>query len=231
MLQVLKKLAIPTLFVILAGPVLMSLGQWQLARLAWKTELINQRRQAFQRPPSLGLHAVPNPIVPGQRLLLHGQWRHDYETYIQARMHAGKAGIYVVTPIQTAEGTILVNRGWVPGLHTPEINFPRPSGLVTIEAVVLPVEIPSRWLTAGKGFTYIDPKHIISSLKDARLDCYGQELSSRTDPPLTLSQLPEYTNRHLEYALTWFIFTAILLVIYGVYMIQILRQHLTKGRT
>ncbi|WP_369412895.1 SURF1 family protein [Neoroseomonas alba] len=94
------------------------LGLWQLQRRAWKHALIAQVEAR--------VHAAPAP-VPGRaewpqisavrdgyrRVLVEGRMLRDRETLVRATTVLG-SGYWVITPMQTADGTILVNRGFVP---------------------------------------------------------------------------------------------------------------------
>ncbi|MCJ1358808.1 MAG: surf-like protein [Icmadophila ericetorum] len=96
-----------------------ALGSWQVLRLGWKTELIARFEDRLVRSPlSLPLHIDPSAIkdFDYRRVYAKGQFRHDREMLIGPRMHDGKDGYLVVTPLEREgdDSTILVNRGWIP---------------------------------------------------------------------------------------------------------------------
>lgn len=94
------------------------LGSWQVQRLDWKTKLIAKFEDRLVRPP-LPLPPRIDPSVIGEfdyrRVFATGKFRHDKEMLIGPRMHDGKDGFLVITPLERPDGasTILVNRGWI----------------------------------------------------------------------------------------------------------------------
>ena len=95
------------------------LGTWQIFRLKWKTELIAKFEDRILRSPL----PLPPQVDPGaiqdfdyRRVVTAGHFRHDQEMLIGPRVHDGKDGYLVVTPLQRegSASTILVNRGWIP---------------------------------------------------------------------------------------------------------------------
>ncbi|KAK5081870.1 surf-like protein [Exophiala xenobiotica] len=93
------------------------LGSWQVQRLDWKTKLIAKFEDRLVRPP-LPLPPRIDPSVIDEfdyrRIRATGRYRHDREMLVGPRMHDGKDGYFVITPLEREGGsTILVNRGWV----------------------------------------------------------------------------------------------------------------------
>lgn len=93
------------------------LGTWQIQRLDWKTKLIAKFEDRLVRPPL----PLPPRIDPDaihefdyRRVYATGVFRHDKEMLIGPRMHDGKDGFMVITPLEREGGsTILINRGWI----------------------------------------------------------------------------------------------------------------------
>ena len=96
-----------------------ALGTWQVFRLGWKTELIARLEDRLIREPlPLPLQIDPSAVkeFDYRRVYATGRFRHDQEMLIGPRMHDGKNGYLVVTPLER-EGqgsTVLINRGWIP---------------------------------------------------------------------------------------------------------------------
>ncbi|MCS0632338.1 SURF1 family protein [Telluria mixta] len=100
------------LIVLFAG-----LGTWQVIRLQWKLDLI-ARVEAR-------VHAAPAPlpsrtswagITPEsdeyRRVKLHGTYLYDLTTPVQALTEQG-SGYWLLTPMCTEQGIVLVNRGFI----------------------------------------------------------------------------------------------------------------------
>jgi surfeit locus 1 family protein len=94
------------------------LGTWQVYRLQWKLDLIAR--------VDARVHAAPAPPPPRarwagitpesdeyRRVQLHGTYLYDLTTPVQALPEEG-SGYWLLTPLCTADGIILVNRGFIP---------------------------------------------------------------------------------------------------------------------
>lgn len=94
------------------------LGTWQVQRLDWKSKLIAKFedrliREPLPLPPRLDPSAIKD--FDYRRIYATGHFRHDQEMLIGPRMHDGKDGYLVVTPLER-DGTgtsVLVCRGWI----------------------------------------------------------------------------------------------------------------------
>lgn len=95
-----------------------ALGAWQVERRAWKLDLIervNARVNAPPQPipPRSSWPALNGKDVEYRRVQLSGRFLHDRETLVDALTELGP-GFWVLTPLVTPDGTVLVNRGFVP---------------------------------------------------------------------------------------------------------------------
>ena len=99
-----------------------ALGTWQVQRLRWKTDLITKYEDRILKPP-LPLPPRIDPLAIKEfdyrRVYAEGVFRHDQEMLIGPRIHDGKDGFLVITPLEREEGgkggsKLLVNRGWIP---------------------------------------------------------------------------------------------------------------------
>lgn len=198
---------------------LVSLGVWQVHRLAWKRDLIERVEQRVHAPP------VDAP-APGQwsqvsaanSEYLHvgvlGRYRHDLETLVQAVTERG-GGFWVITPFDTVDGyVVLINRGFVSPLHRDPATRPEGqsedvttvTGLVRISesgGAYLRSNEPAadRWysrdvaaIAAARGLTHVAPYFI---------DADASEQHGDNAPAGGLTVIA-FANNHLQYALTWF---------------------------
>lgn len=105
------------LFVLVVGlagaAVLVSLGVWQLQRLAWKEGLIAQAEAMMAEPP-VPLPAAPDPARDRYRAVaFEGRFTGE-ETAILSSTREGP-GFLIVAAFETADGRrILIDRGFVP---------------------------------------------------------------------------------------------------------------------
>lgn len=91
------------------------LGWWQLDRAAEK-----QAQQALllaeSERPALDNATLATQASPQRRVRLRGHWLNERSIWLDNRPMDGRAGFYVLTPLQLAgsASAILVQRGWVP---------------------------------------------------------------------------------------------------------------------
>ena len=121
----------PLLAGLLVMAVTVMLGNWQVRRALYKTELQAVLDAAAQRPPEAvaasaalreaadkegaGRDVGPAQAVErGQRVVLNGEWLPSATVFLDNRTHAGRAGYHLLTPLRLADGSgvVLVNRGW-----------------------------------------------------------------------------------------------------------------------
>lgn len=103
-----------TLFTLLALPLLISLGFWQLDRAAEKRALeaayIEQQAQPPSQLNSRNLDTLPDY----RRVMAQGQFDADHTWLLDNKQRDGRVGYEVVTPFILNDGSlILVNRGWL----------------------------------------------------------------------------------------------------------------------
>lgn len=122
------------------------LGVWQLDRAAQKIALHEAQQARGALPPldRAQLPATPEAArqLQHRRVLLEGRWVAGRTIYLDNRQMNGQPGFFVVTPLQLADGdVVLVQRGWIPrNLQSREqlAPFDTPSGSVRLEGRIAP---------------------------------------------------------------------------------------------
>ncbi|KAB8290512.1 hypothetical protein EYC80_010941 [Monilinia laxa] len=116
-----------------------ALGTWQVQRLDWKSKLIAKFEDRLVRdplplPPHIDHSAIKD--FDYRRIFATGHFRHDQEMLIGPRLHDGKDGYLVITPLERdGKGTsVLVNRGWIEKKYKKQSS--RPDGLPQGEVMV-----------------------------------------------------------------------------------------------
>lgn len=126
-----------------------ALGNWQLDKARAK-EAAQARLDAASRLPAADLAAAAPDDLPRlhlHRVEAHGRYDAAGQILIDNRVHQGRAGLHVLTPLILADGRtrILVNRGWIaaPPAHAPRIEVPVPDGPVAVAgtAIVPPARL------------------------------------------------------------------------------------------
>lgn len=191
-----------------------ALGIWQVQRRAWKLDLIARVEARVHAPPAplLAGRIVDRQRDEYRRVRATGRYLHDRETLVQASTVLG-AGWWVMTPLQTPTGIVLVNRGFVP----PERRDPatRRSGQlvgpVTVTGLLRLAEPGGAFLrsndpAAGRWYSR-DVAAIAVARRLGPVAAFFVDADATANPggwPVGGLTVIAFRNSHLVYALTWF---------------------------
>lgn len=235
----LRGLVIPGLLTLLVLAVLISLGNWQMRRLAWKEALIARvearvHAEPVALPPKGEWASLADPQAEYMRvrlsgIFLHGDEAHVYAVLSEPRGPAGGQGWWVMTPLALDDGSfVLVNRGFVPRERKgPQTRLQgQVSGRVTLTGLVRAPEsgnyfTPDDNPTANIWFRR-DPKAIAEAVglpPDAVAPFF---VDAEETAPGGLPQGGEtrltFPNNHLQYALTWYALAVALCVMFALFV-------------
>jgi surfeit locus 1 family protein len=225
--------------VIIAVIVLINLGLWQLRRL--------EQRRTLNAAIMAGLEA-PVTMLTGQsvdpetlhlhRVTVIGSFDNEENIAILNRPFEGRAGMRLVTPLQIegSDQAVLVDRGWIPLAETDREQRQQydQNGVVAIEGIAYKSQPQSdRWLVPqdpvpGENrrdrWFRVDISLIQKQLPYPLLPIFIQqsppENSDSIAPPLREGTIELDEGNHLSYALQWFGFAAIAVIVYGVLIWQ-----------
>jgi cytochrome oxidase assembly protein ShyY1 len=212
--------ALLIVFVALLGVAFVSLGNWQLDRLAQRKERNATTITNEQKPVQPYEQVFTHPITDAdqwQRVEARGTFDADHQFVVRYRSNGGADGYEVLTPLRTASGAVLVDRGFIPlerGTRIPSVAPAPPAGEVTVVGHVRRNERGRRAATAPAG----NQVRLINS--DAIAVTLPYEIESGYIGLLTVQpeqqggfqpiQLPDLSEGpHFWYAVQWFLFTAI----------------------
>jgi cytochrome oxidase assembly protein ShyY1 len=122
------------IIMLVAMPLFATAGFWQLRRLdekRTKNALIIERRDL---PP---VTSLADDDLEFRRAQLEGRFGSNADVFLTGRPLNGRSGDHVLTPFETEDGTIIVDRGWVPA---GDEGTPTPTGEVSLSGVLLPSE-------------------------------------------------------------------------------------------
>lgn len=203
-----RRLFLPVLVILPVLAVLIGLGTWQLQRLHWKTALLAEFAAA-QSGPARPLGPDPQPW---SKVFVTGSFLHSQEALLGLEVRGTVLGASLLTPLTRADGPpLLVNRGWVP-LERPQ-GVARPEGPVRVEGYVRPDEPRGLFSAeddpAARRFYTLDINRIGPALDVWGLAPYALvALAPPGLPPQALPQparsLPQPSNNHLGYVVTWY---------------------------
>jgi surfeit locus 1 family protein len=242
-----RRLWLPTVLMLLAGAVLLSLGSWQLERRVWKEALIEAAMSRPNAPPV----APPQPdtwdgadwtAADLTRVSVTGQFLPG-EAYVYTVLSDGQGplsgpGLWVMAPFQTTDGwVVLVNRGFVPtGMDgaVPTVP-PPPGGEITLDGLMRRPDPPGLFTpdpSPQKKLWFVrDAASMASAFSlpsGVRLAPFTVDATAAMTPPGGVPQAGEtrrvYTNSHLQYALTWFGLAGALVGVWLVFVIGRLRR-------
>lgn len=198
---------------------LVSLGVWQLHRLAWKRDLIERVEQRVHAPAvaAPGRGQWPQVNVANSEYLhvtVQGRFHHDRETLVQAVTEYG-GGFWVLTPFETVDGfVVLINRGFVPPPRRDPATRPQGQidGVTSVTGLLRISETGGGYLRANEPAADRWYSRDVAAIAAARnltdvapyfIDADAGE-GPRDAGPIGGLTVIAFSNNHLQYALTWF---------------------------
>ena len=212
--------ALLIIFVAVLGIAFVNLGEWQLDRLAQRRERNATTIANEQKPIQPYAQVFTHPITDAdqwQRVEARGTFDPDHQFVVRYRSNGGVDGYEVVTPLRTASGAVLVDRGFIPldrGTRIPSVAPAPPAGEVTVVGHVRRNEQGRRAAIrpVGNQMRLISSNAIAATLPYEIGSGYIGLLSVQPEQqggfqPIQLPELSE--GPHFWYAVQWFMFTAV----------------------
>ena len=192
---------------------LLSLGFWQIYRLNWKLELIEQIENSLKNDPvELSNIEKKNYL----RIKTIGDIDFDKQIYLYNLNDAGKPGFEVINPIKIGDENYLVNRGWIPfeKKDLPEINLVDQNQIVgTLMLQTKPSTFkPDNDIEKNYWFT-LDREDILK-FTGRNFSEYVIYLNGDYKIPKPRVITAKISNNHKKYAITWFSMAISILLIY-----------------
>ena len=105
----------PLFSFLVALTILLGLSYWQVKRLIWKTELIEQRVTSFESEP-ISLLDLNNPENEEfKRIKVRGKLLNEFEFFMPALSKRGNNGFHILVPLEVnSKLTLIYDTGWVP---------------------------------------------------------------------------------------------------------------------
>jgi len=213
--------------------VLVALGTWQLFRLAEKQAQLAEIAERTNAPP-LSLNEVLKRRADGSEIefaavKLRGVFDHASERH-KLTSFEGSPGWQIITPFRSDEGIVaLVDRGVVPADMKDTAKRNETSEAVEVSAVVRAHRRERGFFDPdndadGNLWYWWDVPAMLSSVTiapDMQVAPFILQELPGSDPgrfPRLAPPEAQFSNNHLQYALTWFAFAVTLLVIAGLFI-------------
>ncbi|KAG8534253.1 uncharacterized protein KY384_001097 [Bacidia gigantensis] len=204
-----------------------ALGTWQIFRLRWKTDMITKYEDRILKPPL----PLPPRIDPSaisefnyRRVYATGILRYDQEMLIGPRIHDGRNGFYVVTPLERGDGAskVLVNRGWIPKKFENQRHrkVGLPTGRVTVQGLLREPWKKNLFTPDNKpedGAFYFPDVHQMADFSGSDRvwieETMEQDLIKAMDReavgiPIGRAAAVNLRNNHTQYIFTWYALSA-----------------------
>lgn len=207
-----RRLAFLLIFGLGGAAILVSLGVWQVQRLAWKQAIIADIDTRIAADP-VPLPQTPDPVQDAYLPVeVTGVMGSDYVQVLVSKKGAG-AGYRIIRPMTRKADRILIDMGFVTVADAGDLRFEEGPPLTIIGNL--------QWPQETDGFT--PEPDLDNNIWFAR-DVEKMAVALNTRPVLVvrrdapeiggpLSPLPVDTaaipNDHLQYAITWFSLAAI----------------------
>ncbi len=212
----LKRAILFQLFVIFFVTIFCVLGTWQLYRLQWKLELINEITTGLNSNPKEYSSLIKKNY---QRVNAQGKFNFDKQIYLYSLNENGKPGYDVVTPFRTNKNeNVLINRGWIDKelKGNPSINSKKDSQQIVglLRKIYKPnVFKPKNDLKNNVWFSIN-----LDDLKEATGEQFNEFVifleDNQAKSPLPKKISIDVPNNHLKYAITWYAISVSIIIYY-----------------
>ena len=230
---------LPGIFSLIGIAVLVTLGTWQMQRLAWKqglTAKILARTQMTEiaLPQQSSWSKLDLGALEYRLVRLKGRFLHEYEMPVFTHLSKpkgkfGGAGYWIITPLVTDGAIVLVNRGFVAGfMKNPDTRLKG--------QIKEPVEITGLLRTNERtGFFTPENMPQTNEWYYRNAQEMAQYIGRKNTAPFfveMIKPLPEggvpqpgeakliFSNKHLGYAITWYALALCLAGVFGAFFFK-----------
>ena len=202
-----------SIFVFFFISIFIALGTWQIIRLNWKLELINQIKNTLKdEPVNLSNHSLKNYL----RIKTSGNINFNKQIYLYNLNESGDPGFDIVTPIIIDKKNYLLNRGWIPfnKKNTQEINMLDPNNIIGVLKKQLKESRFKPENNIYENYWFTLNRKDIFQYTGKNFSPFIIYLNNNLDIPKTRTITANISNNHKKYAITWFSLAISILVFY-----------------
>ena len=202
-----------SIFVFFFISVFIALGSWQIVRLNWKLELINQIKTSLKdEPVNLSSSTIKNYL----RIKTNGSIDFEKQIYLYNLNEKGKPGFEVVNPLKIGGNDYLLNRGWIPFdmKNNKIIDIIDKNDIIGIlkkqtKANRFKPEnniLDNYWFTLDRDDVF--------KFTGKKFSPYVIYLSGNNELPKSKLITANISNNHKKYAMTWFSLAISIFILY-----------------
>ena len=202
-----------SIFVFFFISIFVALGSWQLIRLNWKLDLIEQIQSSLKDEPiNINNTTLKNYL----RIKAVGRINFEKQIYLYNLNEKGEPGFEVVNPIEIDNKNYLLNRGWIPfnKKNEKEINIIDENNIVGILRKQIKANMfkPKNDILNNYWFTL--NRDDIFKFTGKNFSPYVIYLSGNNELPKPKLITANISNNHKKYAMTWFSLAISILLLY-----------------
>ena len=192
---------------------MLSLGFWQLYRLSWKLDLINQIENSLKIDP-VELQNVEKKNY--LRIKTSGQIDFEKQIYLYNLNETGKPGFEVINPIKIGNEDYLINRGWISfdQKNKPEINVVDQKNIIGTLMLQSKSSSFKPKNEIDKNYWFTLDREDILKFTGKNFSKYIIYLNGNYENPRPRVITAKISNNHKKYAITWFSMAISILLIY-----------------
>ena len=191
----------------------MSLGFWQLYRLSWKLDLINQIENSLKIDPVELKNVEKKNYL---RIKTSGQIDFEKQIYLYNLNETGKPGFEVINPIKIGNEDYLINRGWISfdQKNKPEINMVDQKNIIGTLMLQSKSSSFKPKNEVDKNYWFTLDREDILKFTGKNFSKYIIYLNGNYENPRPRVITAKISNNHKKYAITWFSMAISILLIY-----------------
>ena len=193
--------------------VLLSLGCWQLYRLNWKLNLIQEIENSLKNDPIELSKANEKNFL---RIQTSGEIDFDKQIYLYNLNDNGKPGFEVVNPILINNENYLINRGWIPFNQKDQTEI----NLVDQNKIIGTLKLQTKASTfkpendIEKNYWFTLDRDDVFKYTGKNFSNFIIYLNGDYNIPKPKVITANISNNHKKYAITWFSMAISILLIY-----------------
>lgn len=204
------------------------LGTWQVQRLNWKTDLINEIETAKKNSPLTDKDLPTSEAEWKEKnfwpVKLSGTWDHSIEYHLAPRYYKSRLGYHLVQPfILRDKRVVLVNRGWIPAANKEIETRPHSIGVGRGTVIGLirygsernpftPENQKEKNVWFGRDVKEMADFYEVKNVLPAMVDAIGEQDVQKL--PIPSDGAIHLRNDHATYIFTWYAIAFSILVIF-----------------